>query len=271
MRVIDCFTFFNELELLELRLATLDSKVDHFVLVESTTTFTGKRKPLFYLENKDRFAKYTHKIKHYIYPGIENISNPWLNESNQRNYGWLAKDDLALEDTDLFIISDIDEIPKLTDTITTLTAPKVFKQILSYYHVNYRQTERWRGSIIAPSSTIKTLQNLRNVYSMRPVYPDTVFDETNSIEDGGWHFSYLGSADRLKYKIESYSELNNALHKNSRILDPAFIQKCLDDGSDLFNRADPRFQKTYVPIDDSFPSTMRTWLDKYPQYIKMCT
>lgn len=54
--IIDCFTFFNELDVLEIRLRELDGVVDRFVLVEATLTHQGKPKPLLYAENKERFA-----------------------------------------------------------------------------------------------------------------------------------------------------------------------------------------------------------------------
>ena len=65
-KVYDCFTFFNEFELLEIRLNELDSVVDKFVLVEASKTHQGKEKPLFYNENKDRFKKFQDKIIHVI-------------------------------------------------------------------------------------------------------------------------------------------------------------------------------------------------------------
>lgn len=75
--VYDCFSFFNELDLLEIRLNTLDSIVDKFILVESTLTHTGNQKPLFYAENKSRFKKFNDKIIHIIvdeFPSFPNIN-----------------------------------------------------------------------------------------------------------------------------------------------------------------------------------------------------
>ena len=92
-KIIDCFIFFNELDLLKYRLNILDDVVDYFVLVESTHTHIGKEKPLFYNENKNMFEKFNHKIIHvivddfpYKYPNI-NIEKDeqWTNERFQRD------------------------------------------------------------------------------------------------------------------------------------------------------------------------------------------
>ena len=48
MKIFDCFTFFNELELLELRLKMLSPYVDYFVLVESNITFRGDSKTFLF-------------------------------------------------------------------------------------------------------------------------------------------------------------------------------------------------------------------------------
>ena len=69
--IYDCFTFFNELDLLEIRLNILDEHVDYFVLAECTETFSGIEKPLYYEENKERFSKWSHKIIHHINEKIQ--------------------------------------------------------------------------------------------------------------------------------------------------------------------------------------------------------
>jgi len=109
MKIIDCFTFYNELTLLEYRLAALNDVVDYFILVEARQTYVGHPKPLFYDENKDRFAKYANKLIHviidlpYVFPNI-NYKNycpfmlnnymengeQWINETYQRHYGITA-------------------------------------------------------------------------------------------------------------------------------------------------------------------------------------
>ena len=84
--IYDCFQFFNELDLLKLRLNVLDSVVDYFVLTEATVTFSGDSKPLYYYENKKLFEKYNHKIIHNIVddtPKTKDIS-PFENHLYQK-------------------------------------------------------------------------------------------------------------------------------------------------------------------------------------------
>ena len=66
MTIFDTFTFYNELDLLELRLNILGDVVDYFVINEANITFTGKPKPLYYQENKERFKKWEDKIIHHV-------------------------------------------------------------------------------------------------------------------------------------------------------------------------------------------------------------
>ena len=84
IKIIDCFIFYNELDMLEFRLEELNDVVDRFVIVESTKTFVGKDKPLFFSENLQRFEKYLPKITHIIEQNLTD-KNPWVNESTQRN------------------------------------------------------------------------------------------------------------------------------------------------------------------------------------------
>ena len=130
--IYDCFSFFNELDLLEIRLNTLDSIVDKFILVESTLTHTGKAKPLYYAENKNRFEKFNNKIIHIIvdeFPYFQNINTremAWIRENCQRN-AILRGIPKPANDDDYLIIADLDEIP----------SPEAIKKALSYNGVTH--------------------------------------------------------------------------------------------------------------------------------------
>ncbi|MGN1154356.1 MAG: glycosyl transferase GT17 family protein, partial [Candidatus Gastranaerophilaceae bacterium] len=106
--IYDCFTFFNELDLLEIRLNVLNDYVDKFVLVESTKTFTGMDKPLYYKENKERFSHFNDKIIHIVLDETPN-EYAWHNECIQRNS--ISKGLTNCNDDDIILISDLDEIP----------------------------------------------------------------------------------------------------------------------------------------------------------------
>jgi hypothetical protein len=120
IKIVDCFIFYNEFDLLTYRLNLLNDVVDYFVLVESRHTHVGKEKPLYYNENKQLFERFNHKIIHVIvddfphkYPNI-NIENSeqWINEKFQRNCISRGIDKLTLQSTDIITITDLDEIPK---------------------------------------------------------------------------------------------------------------------------------------------------------------
>ena len=136
--IYDCFTFFNELDLLEIRLNTLNAVVDKFVLVEATLTHQGKPKPLYFDENKAKFESFSDKIIHIIvdkYPENTN-DDAWIYERYQRN---MIKEGLTnCKPDDVIIVSDIDEIPnpsKITE-YKNKKGIKVFKQKMYYYFLN---------------------------------------------------------------------------------------------------------------------------------------
>ena len=140
--VYDTFTFFNELDLLEIRLNELNDVVDKFVLTEATLTFQGKPKPLYFNENKQRFKSFEGKIIHVVvdqYP--ENpADNSWIYEHHQRDM--IAKGLRNCLPEDTIIVSDIDEIPDPEKVKSTLTsdAIKIFKQRMFYYFLNCENT-----------------------------------------------------------------------------------------------------------------------------------
>jgi len=121
MKIIDAFIFYNELDLLNYRLSILYYIVDYFIIVESTHTFIGNKKPLYFYENKNKFSKFMDKIIHIVDDAF--IENPlvspnnnhddevWKNEKHQRNYIDFGIKKIELKKNDLIIISDLDEIP----------------------------------------------------------------------------------------------------------------------------------------------------------------
>ena len=104
--IYDCFTFFNEFDLLELRLHELNDVVDFFVLSEATKTFTGLDKPLYFEENKTQFAEFLPKIKHVIVEPPE-TNDPWIRERFQRDEMFKTLD---CQSNDVIMLSDVDEI-----------------------------------------------------------------------------------------------------------------------------------------------------------------
>jgi beta-1,4-mannosyl-glycoprotein beta-1,4-N-acetylglucosaminyltransferase len=217
MRIIDSFLFFNELELLEIRLNEMNEYVDLFILVESTKSFQLQNKPLFYLENKNNFQKFAHKIIHYIYEPSKNSEGYMVMDNNQRK-SLKNPIDKIIKDEDLILISDVDEIIR-KDCLKNIknngiTTPTAFVQQLSYNFIDTIVEEPlnhkyWKGSIAIPFvdyiNSDKNIQNWRNKKDLLP-----------RIHDAGWHFSFIGGKKRIKTKIESWghSEYNQDQYIN---------------------------------------------------------
>lgn len=249
-KIYDCFTFFNELELLELRLNELNNIVDYFVLVESTKTFTGKDKELYYDKNSWLFEKFKPKIIHIIVQDMPETSDPWTREYFQRNailrgLGNCSPDDLIL-------ISDVDEIPNKNQIKGNISEkPMAFDQNCYFYFLNCLSNEEWYGTVMVKYRHLTSPQDLRNKKN-----------KLRKIKSGGWHFSYLGGVEKIKAKIESFahSEFNTEKYKNEEKL----LQH-LREGSDLFDRQGIRYK--FVDIDKSYPDYLLENINKFSALI----
>ena len=104
--IYDVFNFFNELELLEIRLHELDDYVDRFVLVESTSTFQNNPKKLYYEENKEQFKQWHHKITHVIIDDSPQTTDTWAVETFQFNAATRGLQDLKPNDTVIWCCAD---------------------------------------------------------------------------------------------------------------------------------------------------------------------
>ena len=234
--------FFDEEMLLELRLNTLDKFVDKFIIVESAYTHSGKEKKLIFDINK--YPKFKEKIDYIIVrdlpQGIEQIGNDDSNleitnkeimnalrrENFQRNA--IKRGLINANDNDWIIISDLDEIPDLSNINFNSINKKIifFKQKVFYYKLNLElKTLRWIGSKACKKKYLKSPQWLRNVKDK--IYPkwrlDIVFSEKryNSVffvENGGWHFSFVKKPEDIEKKLKSY------LHHREYDLDPLGIE-----------------------------------------------
>ena len=234
--------FFDEEMLLELRLNTLDKFVDKFIIVESAYTHSGKEKKLIFDINK--YPKFKEKIDYIIVRdlphGIEQIDkddsnleitnkeimNALRRENFQRNT--IKQGLINANDNDWIIISDLDEIPDLSNINFNSINKKIifFKQKVFYYKLNLElKTLRWIGSKACKKKYLKSPQWLRNVKDK--IYPkwrlDIIFSEKryNSVfflENGGWHFSFVKKPEDIEKKLKSY------LHHREYDLDPLGIE-----------------------------------------------
>lgn len=198
--MIDCFPFFNELDVLEVRLNALAPHVDRFVLAECAKTHSGNPKPLFFEENKDRFKEFN--ITHIIIPPIN--GTPWELEEYGREYLLDSVKDGDPEE--IILISDLDEIPNLENY---KGEEGKFKQYLYYYYFNcFTGIKKWMGTFVIKRKNID-----RNCieYKLRINYKKIL-----QVVGDGWHFSTMGSTKQIIYKLESlaHQELNTTEYKS---------------------------------------------------------
>jgi len=256
MKIIDCFVFYNELDLLEYRLAILYDVVDFFILVESTHTHIGKEKPLFYNINKPRFEKYSDKIIHIIvsdfpkkWPEIDYKNNKpyisfngnrddylengeqWINESFQRNCITRGIDILnyythkmRINDDDLFIISDLDEIPNPDIIIALKTGNEKVSLVylefyLYFYNLRTIIPEFWYSPFIISYSY---LIHSNNTLSELRLLRNNMF-----IRNAGWHLSYFGDAGFIQNKYNNFAhiEVNNGVVKNVEFIENEMVSR----------------------------------------------
>ncbi len=225
MKFIDCFMYFDEDMILDIRLNILDKFVSYFIICEANYLHNGSKKEFKFDINK--FSKFKDKI---IYIPLEQqpknlriinnsddvllknskiLDNALLRENFQRNF--LYNKIKNFEDDDLIIISDVDEIPKL-ENFKYKSKITFFEQKMFYYKFNLLHKDfLWYGSKITKKKNLISPQWLRNVKSKK--YPlwrfDILFSKTkynkiNFIKDGGWHFTNVKSPEKIDYKMKNF-------------------------------------------------------------------
>lgn len=223
--IYDCFNFYNEFELLDIRLNELDSIVDKFVLAESTVTFTNKKKPLYFSENKKRYKKFLHKIIHVVIDDSPNVTNPWIIENHQLSS--VVRGLPKCDPNDTILVSCVDEIPKLETILKWRGKPgrhKVLMQTMSYYYLNYVSKNRglWPGTLMF---SYKDLKYFPSVYIARFMPIDV------KVPDGGWHMSYIGGVKKIQLKLASFSHQE---YNNDNYNTPERIERAILEGKDPF-------------------------------------
>lgn len=282
MRVFDSFIFFNELDLLDLRLNILNDVVDYFVITESPWTVSGNSKPLYYLENKERFSKFEHKIIHNITEEIPNDYSDYMDKKKyhtpmggndlngtpyreypirfqraifNRDSSIYGAVNFGIKDDDIILTSDADEIinPLVLEDLSWLDPNNhyVCLQKAFYYKLNYLYQDDWMGTRI---STFKTLSNY-SVDLLRNMHKDAY-----RIEQAGWHWSFFGDADNFRLKLASYEHTENNVETNT-----ANAERKIDEGIDPFGRS---IQIKTIPIDESYPEYVINNQEKYAEFIK---
>jgi len=214
----DGFLFFNEFELLEIRLNELDGLVDRHVLVESSITFSGKPKPLYFWERHAEFEKYRHKINYVAVLNTPETTDPWERETFQRN---AIMRGVNGSDDDLLICSDVDEIPRASAIRAAMPITEMRNiHMKSYSMYINAHSGPWYHATIGP------------MIEFRKVGPHAIrMGNYPKIENGGWHFSSIGGADRVVTKLDSFSHQEESIQA---FKDRAAIQEKLDKGLGLY-------------------------------------
>jgi beta-1,4-mannosyl-glycoprotein beta-1,4-N-acetylglucosaminyltransferase len=236
MALYDGFMFFNELDLLEIRLHELAEVVDRFIVVEGTETFSGAAKPLYFADNQSRFKPFLKKITHIVVNDMPSGGDPWPREIHSRNA--IVRGLYDASPTDLVMVSDVDEIPsaQAIRSYHPETGPAQFAQLYSYYFINCLKGI-WNGTRI---TTVSNWHGYGGAQRVR-------LRDGATIEQGGWHSSYLGGIEAIRAKIAAYShlELNTCPYT-----DPAYLFRVIMSGLDPFGRDETM---DFVELDERFP------------------
>jgi beta-1,4-mannosyl-glycoprotein beta-1,4-N-acetylglucosaminyltransferase len=264
----------------------LDPYVDQFVLIECVETFSGKQKPLYFQDNKERFSKYLHKIYHHVtydppksFEDLQQrILDPntdrdikdvciqalttsnvpkgelhWLKEFYQKEMIRFAIENANAENDDLIFVTDLDEIWNPELDYTQIENDKIYKlkQLAYSGHINVRSSEDWAGTLLTRYRNIDgaCLNHLRTPSKTKYEY----------VNNGGWHFTFMGGPDQIKLKLESYGhqEYNNDSVKDR-------VKDLLDNNQDVLGRTHFNFW-----IDESqLPKYLLDNREKYKQFFK---
>ena len=295
MKIFDCFMYFDEDLILDLRLNLLNNYVDEFVIVESLYTHSGRRRKLLF--DIKKYEKFKNKINYIILedPPLDldfinvnetensinskHILNAVKRENLQRNT-ILNGLKLALPE-DIIIISDLDEIPNLENNNIRNIKNKIilFKQKFFYYKFNLKLNNfPWHGSKACKKKNLISPQWLRNVKDK--IYPfwrlDALFSrkkyqDIRIIDNGGWHFSNIKTPADIEKKLKNY------LHHREYELNPIGeekISKIIEEKKPIYNlRADMRSnkfdlsEKLVVSDISELPYYMQKNINKYKDWL----
>ena len=267
MAIFDCFQYFNEDHIADLRFNILNESVDKFIIVESTVNHQGKSKKLHFDIN--RYKKFKNKINYIVVDDTpENIKKTHeggesLVEQHQRNSIMRGLKDA--NDNDLIILSDVDEIPDL-NKLNEYDRNKyaVFSQKMFMYKLNFLNLKEnnWHGSKICLKKNFRSPQWLRDLkFKEYPFWRIDKIRNLQIIKNGGWHFAYLQTPENISKKIKSFAhgEFNKASITNEEN-----IRMKMEKGKDVFERG---HNLKKVEVDSSFPRYILQNKDKLKKWI----
>ena len=296
MKIFDCFMYYDEDLVLDLRFNILYDHVDEFVIVESKFTHSGeKRKLLFDLK---KYSKFKNKINYIILDkepdnleiintedsedkkNSKYIMNALKRENFQRNT--IIKGLNSANSEDLIIVSDVDEIPNLFELNFKKIKDEIilFKQNFYYYKFNLKlENMPWYGSKACRFKILKSPQWLRNIkaknypiWRLDVLFSDKKYSNIIFIENGGWHFSNMKTAENIEKKMRTY------LHHREYDIKPLGTEKIkeiIKNKKSIYNlRADMKADKIDGTQDlkltdgNELPEFIKKNREKYSSWIE---
>lgn len=281
--VYDCFQFFNELDILKLRLHVMAPVVDKFVISEATETFSGMKKPLYYEENKAMFAEFSDKIIHIV---VKDTPKGDTHERDTFQKNAVGRGLSGCKDDDIVIFSDLDEIPnpeKIKQVIETIQENKENAQNKVYHMAQrlfycYLNMEEVSGNLLAYCGEFEGVERKQWLgtkicrYAVAKTMPlgelrwPKCKEVGIRVADGGWHFGYMGGSKEADVRKRVAEKVRSAAHQeynNKTILSE--VDDKIKDGEDIFGR-DACFIQT--EIDDTYPPYLRLHQEEYAHLIK---
>jgi hypothetical protein len=265
MKIFDCFTFYNEYDLLELRLKEHWDHVDYFVIAEANKTHQGHAKPFLLEESWDCYKDFHKKIIHIKVEDMPTHENAWVLENFQRNA--LARGLVDADPEDIMVVSDCDEIIRGeafdfmridTHKIWTTRCP------MFYYKLNYMMIAPQSFYINAVAARVKegyTPQQMRNMtieFSRLPI--DYTDDELITLGHGGWHFTYFGNTEHAANKLRNFAH-----QESNHWADKINVDEIIARKGGIDPNSGERFE--YVVLDNYFPKTVTEDLERWKDYI----
>lgn len=304
MKIYDCFTFFDELDILEFRMRLLNPYVDYFVISELGVTYRGEKTEPIFLKNRERFSEYLDKVIYVTSDFIpeDKGDGDWSIEFWQRNC--IMKGLASCTPEDIVMISDVDEIPH----------PKIFKHFdkINVYPNLRNNTIRKIFYALGTQNRNHVMQMLKkgklediiefcpvachqrffyyflNCESLKSEWNGTVICKYKNlcmpqkmrdirskipvIKNAGWHFSNLGGLKKIKSKLkDSMNDLRQEIIDKAKTImdDDNYLLECIEDGKDIFGRKGKSFEFKFILPEGLGIPHLECLFPNYKEYIHM--
>lgn len=276
--VIDCIPFFNELDILKLRLHILDPLVDRFVIEEATHTFSGLPKELCFEKNREMFEEFLPKITYLVVDNSPEEISTHERDKFQKNA--LAKALTDASDEDVLILSDVDEIPNpavLQELVKRFDPDKIYHLAQRNFYC-YLNMEEVSGNLLSITGEFPGVERRMwlgtKVFAKKNIPESGIIDlreispedpRSVRVADGGWHFGYMGSCHETDVSRRVGTKVVAAAHQEYNTEDVlAEVKDRLILGEDIFGR-NAVFQ--WAVVDESYPQYLLEHKSEYDYLI----